>query len=63
MSFKELPIMPDKKKSVLLFYPYISKKTPNNVKNKLYGRWVGQGPMVDKFENEFKKNLLKIHLL
>ena len=26
MSFKELPIMPDKKKSVLLFYPYVSKK-------------------------------------
>ena len=59
MSFKELPIMPDKKKSVLLFYPYISKKTPNNVKNKLYGRWVGQGPMVDKFENEFKKKFAK----
>jgi|TARA_B100000497_G_scaffold47299_1_gene54672 perosamine synthetase len=59
MSFKELPIMPDKKKSVLLFYPYVSKKTPNNVKNKLYGRWVGQGPMVDKFENEFKKKFAK----
>ena len=24
MSFKELPIMPDKSKGVLLFYPYIS---------------------------------------
>tara|TARA_B100000767_G_scaffold253433_1_gene258022 strand:- start:3855 stop:5003 length:1149 start_codon:yes stop_codon:yes gene_type:complete len=59
MSFKELPIMPDKKKSVLLFYPYVSKKTPNNVKNKLYGRWLGQGPMVDKFENDFKKKFAK----
>ena len=55
MSFKDLPIMQDKKKGVLLFYPYVSKKTPINIKKKLSGRWLGQGPMVDKFENEFKK--------
>ena len=54
MSFKELPIMPDKSKGVVLFYPYISKKSANNIKIKLKGRWIGQGPMVDKFENKFK---------
>ena len=54
MSFKELPIMPDKKKGVLLFYPYISKKSANNIKKKLQGRWIGQGPMVDKFEKKFQ---------
>ena len=27
---------------------------------KLAGRWLGQGPMVDKFENNFKKSLQKI---
>ena len=32
MSFKELPIMPDKKKGVLLFYPYVSKKSALNIK-------------------------------
>ena len=55
MSFKELPIMPDKSKGVLLFYPYVSKKSSVNLKKRLSGRWLGQGPMVDKFENKFKK--------
>ena len=32
MSFKELPIMPDESKGVTLFYPYISKKSANNIK-------------------------------
>ncbi len=59
MSFKDLPIMPDKKKGVFLFYPYVSKKSANNIKKKLEGRWLGQGPMVDKFENEFKKKFAR----
>ncbi len=59
MSFKDLPIMQDKKKGVLLFYPYVSKKSGQNVKKKLAGRWLGQGPMVDKFENNFKKKFAK----
>ena len=59
MSFKDLPIMPDKKKGVLLFYPYVSKKSAINIKKKLAGRWLGQGPMVDKFENNFKKKFAK----
>ena len=59
MSFKELPIMPDKSKGVVLFYPYVSKKSANNIKNKLKGRWIGQGPMVDKFEEKFKFTFAK----
>jgi len=59
MSFKDLPIMPDKKKGVLLFYPYVSKKSAKNIKKKLSGRWLGQGPMVDKFENNFRKKFAK----
>jgi perosamine synthetase len=55
MSFKELPIMKEKSKGVLLFYPYVSKKSANNIKKKLSGRWLGQGPAVDKFEEEFGK--------
>ena len=54
MSFKDLPIMKFKKKSVLLFYPYVSKKSAPNIKKKLSGRWLGQGPMVDKFEKDFQ---------
>ena len=41
MSFKELPIMKDKSKGVLLFYPYVSKKSAGNIKKKLAGRWLG----------------------
>ena len=59
MSFKDLPIMQDKKKGVLLFYPYVSKKSAQNVKKKLSGRWLGQGPMVDKFENDFKNKFAR----
>ncbi len=59
MSFKELPIMKEKSKGVLLFYPYVSKKSAFNIKNKLAGRWIGQGPSVDKFENDFKKKFAK----
>ena len=55
MSFKELPIMSDKSKGTLLFYPYVSKKSANNIKKVLSGRWIGQGPMVNKFENKFKQ--------
>ena len=41
MSFKELPIMPDKSKGVLLFYPYVSKKSAGNIKkNLLEDGWV-----------------------
>ena len=59
MSFKELPIMSDKRKGTLLFYPYISSKAKKRVSEVLSGRWIGQGPMVDKFEKEFKKKFAK----
>ena len=59
MSFKELPIMKEQNKGVLLFYPYVSKKSAGNIKEKLAGRWLGQGPSVDKFENDFRKKFCK----
>ena len=52
MSFKELSIMSDKKGTVL-FYPYIPTKSLKILKNTLSTRWIGQGPMVDKFEKKF----------
>ena len=55
MSFKELPIMAEKKKGTLLFYPYISKKSSSNIKKVLSTRWIGQGPAVDKFEKKFQQ--------
>ena len=52
MSFKELSIMPDKNGTVL-FYPYIPKKSVQIIKKTLSTRWIGQGPMVEKFEKKF----------
>ena len=57
MSFKELSIMSDKKGTVL-FYPYIPKKSIKILENRLSTRWIGQGPMVDRFEKKFSKIFL-----
>lgn len=57
MSFKELSIMSDKKGTVL-FYPYIPKKSIKILEKRLSTRWIGQGPMVDKFEKKFSKIFL-----
>ena len=51
MSFKEIPLMPDKKGTVL-FYPYIPKNSISSLKKVLSGRWIGQGPLVNKFEEK-----------
>ena len=56
MSFKELPLM-EPKDGTVLFYPYISKSSFAEVKKVLSGRWIGQGPKVDLFEQKFKWQL------
>ena len=53
MSFKEIPLM-KMSEGTVLFHPYISKNSFKSVKKVLSGRWIGQGPLVDKFENKFK---------
>ena len=58
MSFKELSIMSDKKGTVL-FYPYIPKKSLKILEKTLSTRWIGQGPMVDKFEKKFSNTKIK----
>jgi dTDP-4-amino-4,6-dideoxygalactose transaminase len=55
MSFKDFPLLSDKNKNIVLFHPYISKNSLKSLKTVLSGRWIGQGPMVDKFENKFTK--------
>ena len=54
MSFKEKPLMKLNEETVL-FHPYISNNAFKKVKEVLSGRWIGQGPLVDRFENNFKK--------
>ena len=53
MSFKEIPLM-KMNEGTVLFHPYISKNSFKNVKKVLSGRWIGQGPLVDKFESKFQ---------
>ena len=58
MSFKELPLM-EPKDGTVLFHPYISKSSFGAIKKVLSGRWIGQGPLVDKFEKKFKSMFAK----
>ena len=60
MSFKEIPLMKTSEGTVL-FHPYISKNSLKNVRRVLSGRWIGQGPLVDKFENKFQTMFGKKH--
>ena len=53
MSFKEIPLM-KLNEGTVLFHPYISKNSFKSVKKVLSGRWIGQGPLVNKFEQKFK---------
>jgi len=38
-----------------LFYPYVPDESKRLVNEVLNTRWIGQGPMVNKFEDEFSK--------
>ena len=58
MSFKEIPLM-KLGEGTVLFHPYISKNSFKNVKKVLSGRWIGQGPLVDKFELKFRSMFAK----
>ena len=48
----DLPIM-DTSEGVVLFHPHIPKNAARNVTEVLGTRWIGQGPKVDEFENNF----------
>ncbi|AWW50608.1 DegT/DnrJ/EryC1/StrS aminotransferase family protein [Polynucleobacter paneuropaeus] len=53
----EFPLM-DPSKGLVLFYPDISPNAINSVNETLSGRWIGQGPKVESFQNEFTKKFL-----
>jgi len=57
--FTDFPLLEKKNKSYPLFYPYISKSSIKTIKSVLKSRWIGQGPLVDQFENIFKKKFAK----
>lgn len=49
------------KKPIVLFYPYIPEKAKDRVRKTLDTRWLGQGPQVDEFENDFEKKISHSH--
>jgi len=53
----EYPLL-DPKDGIPLFYPHVPKDAAAEVADTLSGRWIGQGPKVDKFENIFKEKFL-----
>ena len=54
-NFRDFPLLESKNKHISLFYPHISKDSYNSIKKVLSSRWIGQGPLVDKFEENFSK--------
>ena len=52
-TFKDYPLLSVKTKSIPIFYPHIPKNAKKVVSNVFNGRWLGQGPLVDKFEKVF----------
>ncbi len=54
-NFRDFPLLESKKKHISLFYPHISKHSFGSMKKVLSSRWIGQGPLVDKFEYDFSK--------
>jgi len=43
------------KEPVVLFHPYVPPETADRVAEVLSTRWIGQGPLVDKFEQAFEE--------
>lgn len=50
----ELPVM-NEDEGIVLFYPNVPKTAIEEVTKVLQSRWIGQGPRVAEFENEFTK--------
>jgi perosamine synthetase len=50
----ELPVMNDGE-GIVLFHPYVPKAAIQGVTEVLQSRWIGQGPRVAQFENDFSK--------
>lgn len=56
----EYPLLSETE-GIPLFYPHVPKNAINEVADTLSGRWIGQGPKVEKFEKLFKKTFLAKH--
>jgi perosamine synthetase len=53
--FKDFPLIKESKKTIPQFYPHIPKTASKAISKVFQGRWIGQGPLVDKLEIIFSK--------
>src|SRR5437773_2373361 len=53
----DLPLM-SSDDGIVLFYPHVPRRAKEYVCNVLDGRWIGQGPKVDLFEQSFRTKFM-----
>ena len=53
--FKDFPLIKENKKTITQFYPHIPRTAVQTIKKVFAGRWIGQGPLVDKLEKIFSR--------
>jgi len=56
----EYPLL-NESEGIPLFYPHVPKAAITEVADTLAGRWIGQGPKVEKFEGMFQQAFLGMH--
>ena len=52
---KDMPLMQVESENIVLFYPHVSELAKKSVMETLDSRWIGQGPKVKLFEENFSK--------
>jgi perosamine synthetase len=52
---KDMSLMKAESENIVLFYPHVSEKAKKSVMETLDSRWIGQGPKVKLFEENFSK--------
>ena len=52
---KDMSLMEDKSDNIVMFYPHVSELAKSLVMETLDSRWIGQGPKVKLFEEDFSK--------
>jgi dTDP-4-amino-4,6-dideoxygalactose transaminase len=52
---KDMSLMQENSENIVLFYPHVSELAKKSVMETLDSRWIGQGPKVKLFEENFRK--------
>jgi dTDP-4-amino-4,6-dideoxygalactose transaminase len=62
VKFGDMPVMSVENDNIVLFHPHMPKKAIEYVTDTLKTRWIGQGPKVDRFEEEFSRMFCPSHI-